>query len=141
MPPKKQEEPKAAAEPCMLKFGRHNNVVQWREEMQDEACALYGMTGMFFSTNKSYVIPYPREEDFNPTIPTVGIENEDGEEEEAGSEDLEDDEELAKTPLPAEPPVVYSKALIDRLRANAFEGRRRAVELQRVNEQKLWPAI
>ena len=103
--------------------------------MQDEACGLYGMTGMFFSTNKSYVHPYPQEEDFNPTIPTVGIENEDVEDE--GSEDLEDDEVMIGPALPVTPPVVHSEALIDRLRANAFEGRRKAVELQKVNEQKL----
>ena len=139
MLPKKQEEPKAAAEPCLLKFGRHNNVVQWREEMQDEACGLHGMTGMFSSTNKSYVHPYPREKDFNPTIPTVGIENEDGKDE--GSEDLEDDEVLIDPAQPVAPLVVHSKALIERLRANAFEGRSKAVELQKVNKQKLWPLM
>ena len=85
MPPKKQEEPKSGAEQCMLKIGRHNNVVQWKEEMQNEACGLYGMTGMFFSTNKRYVQPYPREEDYNPTFqtvetdaPTAGIETKTG---------------------------------------------------------------
>ena len=55
MPPKKQDEPKSGAEQCMLKIGRHNNVVQWKEDMQNEACGLYGMTGMFFSTNRRYV--------------------------------------------------------------------------------------
>ena len=127
----------------MLKIGRHNNVVQWKEEMQNEACGLYGMTGMFFSTNKSYVQPYPREEDYNPTFqmvetdaPTAGIENEDGEEDEDGSVELENVE--IGPQLPEEVPVVFSEALIDRLRANAFEGRRTAVETQRVDEQKLF---
>ena len=36
--------------------------------MQDEACGLYGMTGMFFSTNESSVYPFHREEDYNPAI-------------------------------------------------------------------------
>ena len=68
MPLKKQEEPRSGAETYTLKIGRYNNVVQWREEMQDEACGLYGMTGMFFSTNESYVYPFHREEDYNPAI-------------------------------------------------------------------------
>ena len=140
MPPKKQEEPKSVAEPCILKIGRYNNVVQWREDMQNEACGLYGMTGMFFSTNKSYVHPYPREEDYNPTVeivgidnPTEGIENEDGEGEDGSVESVE-----IGPQLPPPPPVVYSEALIDRLRANAFEGRRKAIETQKVDEQKLF---
>ena len=68
MPPKKQEEPKSGAEHCMLKIGRQNNVIQWKEDMQNEACGLYVMTGMFFSTNERYVHPYPREEDNNTTF-------------------------------------------------------------------------
>ena len=123
MPPKKQEEPKSAAEQCMLRIGRYNNVVQWREDMQNEACGLYGMTGTFFTTNKSYVHPYPREEDYNPTFQTVeidtataGTENEDEDDDE--SVNLEN--VMIGPQRPPAPPVVYSEALIDRLRANAF---------------------
>ena len=144
MPPKKQDDPKSGAEQCMLKIGRHNNVVQWKEDMQNEACGLYGMTGMFFSTNRSYIQPYPREEDYNPTFqtvetddPTAGIENED--EDEDGSVDLEN-VTIGPQP-PPEAPVVYSEALIDKLRAGAFEGRRKAVETQRIDEQKLFPLM
>ena len=133
MPPKKHEDPKSGAEPCILKIGRYNNVVQWREDMQNEACGLYGMTGTFFSTNKSYVHPYPREEDYNPAYqevgidtPTEGIENEDGEDEN-GPDDLASIEIGPQLP-PEEPPALYSQALIRKLRANAFEGRRKAVE-------------
>ena len=72
MPPKKQEEPKSCTEACILKNGRYNNVVQWREEMQDHACTLYGMTGMFFTTNASHFIPYPCEEGCNPATPAAG---------------------------------------------------------------------
>ena len=130
----------------MLKIGRHNNVVQWKEEMQNEACGLYGMTGMFFSTNKRYVQPYPREEDYDPTFqtvetdaPTAGTENEDGEEDEDGSVELED--VMIGPQLPEPAPVVFSEALIDKLRANAFEGRRKAMDTQRVDEQKLFPLM
>ena len=114
--------------------------------MQNEAYGLYGMTGMFFSTNKRYVHPYPREEDYNPTFQTVdtdtltaGIENEDGEEDEDGSVDPEN--VMIGPQLPPEAPVVYSEALIDKLRAGAFEGRRKADETQKVDEQKLFPLM
>ena len=135
MPPKKQEEPKSGTEACILKIGRYNNVVQWREEMQDQACALYGMTGMFFTTNASDFIPYPREEDYNPATPAAGQGAD-----EAGTDDDEDPEE---NPVqgPAETPVVLRAALLERLRLNAFESRRKAVELQKVDEQKLWPLM
>ena len=43
--------------------------------------------------------------------------------------------------LPPAAPVVYSEALIDKLRAGAFEGRRKAVETQRIDEQKLFPLM
>ena len=108
--------------------------------MQNEACGLYGMTGMFFSTNRHYVQPYPREADYNSTFqtvdtddPTAGIENE---EEEDGSVDP-DDVMIGPQPPPIAP-TVYSEALIDKLRASAFEGRRRVVETQRTDKQKLW---
>ena len=85
--------------------------------MPNEACGLYGMTGTFFTTNKSYVHPYPREEDYNPTFQTVEIDtatagtaNEDEDEDE--SVNLENVE--IGPQLPPAPPVVYSEALIDR---------------------------
>ena len=136
MPPKKQEEPKSGNEVCILKIGRHNNVVQWKEAMQDEACALYGMTGMFFTSNASYFIPYPREEDYLPSA-LVGQGADD-----AGTDDDESvDPEEQPVLGPVEVPIQYPPALTERLRLNAFESRRRAVEQQKVDEQKLWPLI
>jgi hypothetical protein len=71
--------------------------------------------------------------------PTAGIENEDGEEDEDGSVELED--VMIGPQLPEPAPVVFSDALIDKLRANAFEGRRKAMDTQRVDEQKLFPLM
>jgi hypothetical protein len=68
---------------------------------------------------------------------TAGTENEDEDDDE--SVNLENVE--IGPQLPPAPPVVYSEALIDRLRANAFEGRRKAVETQKVDEQKLFPLM
>ena len=122
MPPKKQEDLKTAREPCILKIGRFKNVVQWKEEMQNEACSLYGMTGMFFSTNESHFIPYPREEDYNPFVAP-----------DADDEDTDDDASVEEAPVgPAlpdtPPPVVVPTAFVEKLRANAYEGRRKLVE-------------
>ena len=44
-------------------------------------------------------------------------------------------------PVPAVVPVVYPPAFLAKLRANAFEGRRKLVEAQKVDEQKLFPMI
>ena len=134
MPPKKQEVLKSAREPCILKIGRGNNAVQWMEEMQNDACALYGMTGMFFSTDVSHFIPYPREVDYNPSAPPPGADDVDTDDEAEG-----EDEEV--DPIPAVVPVVYPPAFLAKLRAIAFEGRRKLVEAQKVDEKKLFPMI
>ena len=120
----------------MLKLGRQNNVVQWREEMQDEACGLYGMTGMFSSTDESHFIPYPREEDYNPDQPPPVADEEDTDDDASAEEVL-----VGPAPAPAVLPVQYPPAFIEKLRANAFEGRRKLVEAQKIDEQKLFPLM
>ena len=113
MPPKRVPEgPKDTAE-CMLRTGRGNNIVLWREEMQTAITMLYGMTGTFLSTNVRYVHPIPLEADYVPQLP-VPAEGE-----------------------PAIPPL--TAALITKLREGAFEGRRKAVEKQRNDEMTIWP--
>ena len=134
MPPKKQEVLKSAREPCILKIGRGNNAVQWMEEMQNDACALYGMTGIFFSTDVSYFIPYSLEVDYNPNAPPPGADDADTDDE----AEIEDEEVDL---VPAVVPVVYPPAFLAKLRANAFEGRRNLVEAQKFDEQKLFPMI
>jgi hypothetical protein len=62
MPPKRSPDiPKEPAE-CILRYGKSNNVIQWAEEMQTAVTALYGLTGMFFTTNRSYRPPRVSEE-------------------------------------------------------------------------------
>ena len=112
-------------------------MIQWKEEIQTQATGIYGMTGMFFRTNASYVHPFPREEEYNSALETPvgeGAEEEDEEEE---------DKPVVGPALlpPEEPPALYSMSLIIKLRTNAFEGRCKAIELQRVNEQKLFPLM
>ena len=78
------------------------------------------MTDMFFTTNASHFIPYPREEEYNPATPAVG--------QGADGEGTDDDEDPKENPVlgPAVPPVVLPAAHIERLGLNAFESRRTA---------------
>jgi hypothetical protein len=91
MPQKKSNEPAQDATECVLRIGKNNNVVQWKEEMQTTVTALHGLTGLFFTTNGRYVQLFPREEDCVPDFP----ESDDEVEEEGEGLDAEGE------PLPA----------------------------------------
>ena len=96
--------PKDAVD-CILRMGRDNNVVLWRESTQTAVTMLYGMTGTFFTTNTRYIHPIPREVDYVPQLPVAG------------------EGEVQIPPL--------TQALTLKLREGAFEGRRKAVEKQK----------
>jgi hypothetical protein len=115
MPPKRAgETPKDTTE-CILRIGKCNNVVQWRERMQTEITALYGLTGIFFSTNQRYTPPIPTEADYIPVFPEPAKG------------------EAAHSALPA--------ALITKLREGAFEGRLKEVQQQKADERTVWPMM
>ena len=57
MPPKRAVETVKTAEECILQFGKTTNVIKWREHMQVIATELYGIVGMFFTTNMRYELP------------------------------------------------------------------------------------
>ena len=132
--------------------------------MEEECVEMYGMTGTFFSTNKAYLIPYPVERDFHPfpemlsdsesesydgadggaVAPATSAE-EDGV---AGEEDgVAGDAarvDLDSEPLIGPPRLDQDKAtlrLIAKMRENAYEARRKKVELQELNMTKLWPFV
>lgn len=113
--PLKKSEPTPETAECILKLGKNNNVVAWREAMQTEITKLYGMTGTFLTTNTRYVPPMPRDVDYAPQMPE---------------------------PLPGEaahPPL--TAVIIGKLRENAFEGRRREMAKQRADERTIWPMM
>jgi hypothetical protein len=69
MPPKKaavKREPPAQDYVCTLLYGPRNNIIAWREAMEEKCVEKYGMTGTFFTTDEKYFVPYPREEDWHP---------------------------------------------------------------------------
>ena len=152
MPQKKSNEPTQDAMECILRIGKNNNVVQWKEEMQTSVTALYGLTGMFFTTNERYVQPFPQEEDYIPDFP----ESEDEAVPEPDEVDAEGEPlgavELAAQAIAHEAAIAASNArreakrrakekLIVKLREGAYEGRRKAMETQKSNERTVWPMM
>ena len=112
MPQKKAtESPKEAAE-CILRFGKYNNIIQWRSALETSICGLYGLSGQFLITNERYVPRMPREEDYVPVNPPVAE---------------------GEAPYP---PVTAASIL--KLRDNCLEGGRRKIDLQHEHERNIY---
>jgi Reverse transcriptase (RNA-dependent DNA polymerase) len=156
MPPKKQVEQRskgAAVNDLLLQYGPRNNIISWRDRMEEECVEMYGMTGTFFSTDKAYVIPYPVEKDFHPFPEMLADSESDSDDDDfqdaiAPATSAEDysstsGEAPAAPPTPVPAPEIdkASKALIAKMRENAYEARRKKVELQEYNLTKLWPFV
>jgi hypothetical protein len=73
---------------CILRCGKtSNNELQWAEEMQTAVTALYGLTGMFFTTNRRYRPPRVSEEAILNALYESDVEEDDNEEVEENSGD------------------------------------------------------
>ena len=57
MPPKRAAEACTSTEECILQYGKHNNIIKWREYMQTIVTELYEIVGMFFTTDVRYELP------------------------------------------------------------------------------------
>ena len=123
MPPKRAVEAVKSTEECILQFGKTTNVIKWREHMQVIATELYGIVGMFFTTNMRYELPKHSYRD-QPM---------DSSEESSSSES---DEEVIDSELPAEDPITVAAAVCEKVARNAArdvrnERRRKASERSR----------
>ena len=107
------------------------------------------MTGTFFSTSRPYHIPFPVERDFHP-IPEMLSDSEsdsdnDGDNAVVPVTSPVGDGDADTGPPVAGPPVPEvdkaTKALIAKMRENAFEARRKKNELQELNLTQLWPDV
>jgi hypothetical protein len=148
MPQKKASDPAKDATECILRIGKNNNFVQWKEEIQNELTELYGLTAMFITTNERYVQPIPRKEDYIPDF--------------QGSDDEEDPpvlfdakgKQLNPVDIAAQAVAREAQAnarrevrrrardkLILKLREGSFEARRKAMETQMANERTAWGRI
>ena len=153
MPPKRAVDVPKDTNECILRYGKSNNVIQWSEEMQTAATALYGLSGMFFSTNRSHVPPRVNEEEILQSLV-------DSEEEEEDDDEEEDDEPAAAQtsarPVGRAAARVRAKSakearreakaktnekLISKLREGAYESRRKAIQTVKDDERKIWPMM
>ena len=64
MPPKRAVEALKSTEECTLQYGKHSNIIKWREHMQTIVTELYGIVGMFFTTNERYDLPKASHRDY-----------------------------------------------------------------------------
>ena len=53
-----------STEECTLQYGKHSNIIKWREHMQTIVTELYGIVGMFFTTNERYELPKASHRDY-----------------------------------------------------------------------------
>jgi hypothetical protein len=83
----------------ILRMGRQNNIIQWRDEMYTLLTTKYGATGSFLMTDVAYVNPMPHERDYNPFY----VEPIDLDEEDSDDDDDDDDEEEAAAEVGAAP--------------------------------------
>ena len=66
MPKTKTVEAAKEPEICILKMGKNNNVILWKESMYNMATELFGEVGAYFYTNVAYRYPFPHEREYNP---------------------------------------------------------------------------
>ena len=57
MPLKCAVEAAKSTEECILQIGKFSNIIKWRESMQTIVTELYGIVGMFFTTDVRYELP------------------------------------------------------------------------------------
>ena len=121
---------------CILKMGRQNNIIQWRDEMYGILTTKYGATGSFLMTNVAYVNPMPHERDYNPYYvePTEQGNSDDGyytDDEEEGAAEAD----APGTPAPAAqaPEPLITPALLAKLMEGAFDSRRKLILQQRLD--------
>ena len=110
MPKTKTVEAAKEPEICILKMGKNNNVILWKESMYNMATELFGEVGTYFYTNVAYRYPFPHEREYNPFFFEPALEgpveghdaegevNEGGEENEADEVDAVEPEPMPVLP-------------------------------------------
>ena len=154
MPKSKPVETVKEPEICILRMGKHNNVVQWKESMYNLATELFGEVGTYFQTNVAYRYPYPHEREYNPyyvepvivapVAPAAAVDEDDDEEEDDDDEE-EDIGEVVDPPVVLPPlappdalPVATQLALVNKLREGAYEARRKREEAATLALKRMW---
>jgi Reverse transcriptase (RNA-dependent DNA polymerase)/Zinc knuckle len=141
MPKTKTVEAAKEPEICILKMGKNNNVILWKESMYNMATELFGEVGTYFYTNVAYRYPFPHEREYNPFFvepalvgPAEGPEEE-GEANENGEENEADAAEPEPEPVLPDETVL---ALVNKLRLGAYEARRKRQDLAILSLRRMW---
>jgi hypothetical protein len=117
---------------CILRMGRQNNIIQWRDEMYTLLTTKYGSTGSFLMTNVAYVNPMPHERDYNPFYVEPPVP---GEEEEIDDDEADDDEEEAEVgeDEAPQPEPLITPVLLAKLMEGAYDSRRKLILQQKLD--------
>ena len=133
-------------EECILKMGKNNNVIQWREAMYNLATEEFGEVGTYFYTNVAFRFPFPHEREYNPfyvepvaevLVGPVPPPNDELGEEDEDNEDVEEDIGEVHVPVPDIPAATLVK-LVNKLREGAYEARRKREEAAHLALRKMW---
>ena len=152
MPLKRAAEAFESTEECILQYGKHNNIIKWREHMQTIVTELYGIVGMFITTDVRYELPRFSYRDYPA----------DSSSESSSSEEDEEIVEGQPEPVPDPEAVAYAAArpahiaarlarnerrrkASERLRTKFNEDdyiqRKRDLKTQRENERTMYPMM
>jgi hypothetical protein len=142
------------ADIIMLRMGKANNVIQWKEDMYNLATEEFGEVGTYFYTNVAHQYPFPHERKHNPfyvepideDIDEAVADEDDEDDEDDEEEDAEVEEDIGEVvqqeavPLP-DIPDAARVALINKLCEGAFEARRKRQEAAILGLRKMWSKI
>jgi hypothetical protein len=130
--PKAVETAVKGADTIMLRMGKANNVIQWKEDMNSLATEEFGEVGTYVA----YHYPFPHEREYNPfyvepIVEAAAVVNEDEGDNEVEDAEVEEDlgevVQLEAVPLP-DIPEAARVVIIRKLREGAFEARRKSQE-------------
>ena len=128
MPLKRADEALKSTEECILQYGTFNNAIKWRENMQTIVTELYGIVGMFFTTDVRYELPRNIIQ-----YPDASSSEDSTSDSEPDNPADEEDEPLAVTPEEAAARLAYAAGKPARAAAREVrnERRRKAAERSR----------
>jgi hypothetical protein len=124
-------------------------LVQWAEELQTAVTALYGLTGMFFTTNQSYRPPRVSEEAILRSFYESDEEDDDDEVEDYADEEKPTPARLLelRTAAAARSPrikigakearIKKDEKVLRKVRETTHEARRKAVQLVEENKKNM----
>ena len=152
MPPKRAAEAFKSTEECILQYGKHNNIIKWREHMQTVVTELYGIVGMFFTTNARYELPRVSYRDYPADSSSESSSSEEDDEIVEGQQEQPPDPETVAYAA-ARPARIAARQARNERRRKASERsrakfkeddyiqRKRDIKTQKENERTMYPMM